>query len=230
MPDSRQILLADDERVLRQSLSARLAEAGYAVRAARDGEEALRLFRAARPDLVLLDVMMPRLSGFEACRRIRETDAEVPVLFLTALEAEADQLRGLGVGADDYIFKTAPDAVLLARIAAALRRVRAAPPDGDFDFGVWRVAARKLEMRLATGARATLTEREVALLRLFAERPGEVFSRDFLVTRFWGADADVTDNALSVAIYGLRAKLGEEGWRVASVRGSGYVCRPPADA
>ncbi len=231
MPTSDQILLADDERVLRQSLSARLAEAGYVVRAARDGEEALRLFRAERPDLVLLDVMMPKLSGLETCRRIRETDADVPILFLTALEAEADQLKGLGVGADDYIFKTVPDAVLLARIAAALRRVRAAPPDGDFDFGAWRIVARKLEMRRATGERAPLKERELALLRLFAEHPGEVFSRDFLVTRFWGTDADITDNALSVSLFNLRAKLGADGRRVEAVRGAGYAYRPaPAGA
>lgn len=227
MPASKlQILLADDERVLRQALTARLSGAGYGVRAARDGEEALALFRAEKPDLVLLDVMMPRLSGYEACRRIRETDADVPILFLTALEAEADQLRGLGVGADDYIFKTAPDAVLLARIAAALRRARAAPPDGDFDFGTWRVEARKLEMRRASGERTPLKERELAILRLLAEHPGEVFSRDFLVTRFWGVDADITDNALSVYLFGLREKLKDEGRALETVRGVGYAYRP----
>ncbi len=219
------ILLADDERVIRQSLTAVLADAGYDVVAVKNGEEALDSFRARRPDLVLLDVMMPKMDGYAACQRIRETDAETPILFLTALDSDSAQIRGLGIGADDYIAKTASTEVLLARLASALRRARPAEPSGDFDFGPWRVQASRLEMtNAADGARVSLSEREVALLRLFATHPGEVFSRDYLVTHFWQAE-DITDNALSAGIHVLRAKLGTVGMCLTGLRGAGYCYR-----
>ena len=217
------ILVADDERAVRSALAGALAESGYSVVQARDGGEAVRLFALERPDLVLLDVMMPRMDGFAACRKIRETDAAVPVLFLTALDDDASQLKGLGTGADDYVAKSAPTAVLLARIAAVLRRSRHAAPSGDFDFGGWRVMASRLEMRRATGERAALGEREIALMRLLAGSPGEVFSRDCLLTRLWGVDADVSDGLLSVTMHKLRAKLGEDGRLIRSLRGAGYT-------
>jgi len=218
-----EILLVDDERAVRRALSAVLAEAGYAVREARGGAEALARFAEARPALVLLDAMMPGMDGFEACRRMREIDAGVPVLFLTALGGEESELRGFGCGADDYVRKAVPSSLLLARVGAALRRARPEAPCGDFSFGSWRVAASKLAMFRGEGGRAALSEREVALLRLFASHPGEVFSRDFLLTRLWGPEADVADNALSVAVYELRSKLGGDAARIRSVRGAGYV-------
>ena len=224
--ERRRILLAEDERVVRLSLSALLSGAGYEVDAVRDGEEAVRRFRADPPDLVLLDVMMPGTDGLAACRRIRETDAATPVVFLTALDSDAAQLRGLGAGADDYVAKSASEEVLLARVAAALRRRDSAAPSGDFDFGSCRVSARNLELRAADGSRVPLKERDVAVLRLFAEHPREAFSRDFLLTRFWPADADITDNALSVYIASLRSRLGEDGRLLESVRGVGYAYRP----
>ena len=223
MKSTPEILLAEDERAVRKSLAAMLSDAGYAVREARDGAAALKLFAESRPDLVLLDVMMPRLDGFETCRRLREIAPDAPVLFLTALGDEESQLRGFGCGADDYIAKTLPASLLLARVAAALRRARREDPSGDFDVGAWRVCAAKLEMRRGASARAALSEREVALLRLFAARPGEVFSRDFLLTRFWGTGSDVSDNALSAAMHALREKLAEDGARLRPVRGVGYV-------
>ena len=230
MGDERKsILLADDERVIRQSLTVVLADAGYDVVAVKNGQEAIDSFRARRPDLVLLDVMMPKMDGYAACQRIRETDAETPILFLTALDSDSAQIRGLGIGADDYIAKTAPTEVLLARLASALRRVRPSAPSGDFDFGPWRVLASRLEMtNAADGACVSLIEREVAALRLFAAHPGEVFSRDHLVTRLWGEE-QVSDNALSVFIHMLREKLGASGGRIESRRGAGYCFRsmPP---
>lgn len=224
--ERRRILLAEDERVVRLSLSALLSGAGYEVDAVRDGEEAVRRFRAAPPDLVLLDVMMPGTDGLAACRRIRETDAATPVLFLTALDSDEAQLRGLGAGADDYVAKSASEEVVLARVAAALRRRDRAAPSGDFDFGSRRVLARSLELRGADGAGVPLKERDVAVLRLFASHPREAFSRDFLLTRFWPADADVTDNALSVYMASLRSRLGEDGRLLEAVRGVGYAYRP----
>lgn len=226
MPTSKpQILLADDERVLRQVLSCVLSDAGYDVIVVKNGAEALMQFRQAKPSLVLLDVMMPKMSGYEVCRRIRETDAETPILFLTALASEIDQLTGLGVGADDYICKTVSDAVLLARIASVLRRASRVTACGDFDFGAGRVDAAGLILRRA-GVATALSERDVAVLRLFAERPGEVFTRDFLLTRFWPDDARPSDGALNVYFFGLREKLGVDGDLLVTVRGVGYVYRP----
>lgn len=224
--ERRRILLAEDDRVIRLSLSSLLSDAGYEVSAARDGEAAVRLFRANPPDLVLLDVMMPGTDGLAACRRIRETDTTTPVMFLTALDSDEAQLRGLGAGADDYVAKSASEKVLLARIAAALRRRDADEPSGDFDFGSRRVSARAFEMRGPDGERVPLKERDVAVLRLFAAHPREALSRDYLLSRIWAADADVTDNALSVYMASLRERLGADGRFLEVVRGVGYAYRP----
>lgn len=220
------IILADDERLIRQSLVGLLEANGYSVRAGKNGEEALRLYQEQRPDLMLLDVMMPKGNGYEICETIRKTDVETPILFLTALDSDVDELKGLGVGADTYISKTVSNEVLLARIAAAIRRHRHDEPTGDFDFADWHVDPSKLSMRQKAGELVALSEREVALLRLFAGRSGEVFSRDFLETKFWGVDFAGGDSALKLTIFRLREKLGRSGALIQSVRGSGYVFRP----
>ena len=221
-----EIIVADDERVIRQSISKLLEDDGHAVRVAKDGEEALRLYRERRPDLMLLDVMMPKRNGYEVCEAIRRTDVDTPVLFLTALDTDVDELKGLGVGADAYISKAVSNEVLLARIAAAMRRHRHDAPTGDFDFADWHVEPAKLSMRRKDGPSVPLSEREVAMLRLFAGHPGEVFSHDFLETKFWGVDFVGGDSALKLAIYRLREKLDTAGDGIRSVRGSGYVFRP----
>ena len=220
------IVLAEDERLIRQSLVGLLEESGYAVRAAGNGEEALRLYRERRPDLLLLDVMMPKGNGYEVCETVRRTDGDTPVLFLTALDSDVDELKGLGAGADAYISKTVSNEVLLARIAAAIRRHRHDEPTGDFDIANWHVEPAKLSMRRKSGETAALNEREVAMLRLFAGHPGEVFARDFLITRFWGVSFDGNDSTLSIAILRLREKLGESAADLKTVRGTGYVWRP----
>ena len=221
------ILLADDERAVRDPLAALLRGAGYDVRTARDGAAALAAFRERTPDLALLDVMMPKMDGFAVCRAIRETDAATPVLFLTALSSDADHLRGLGAGADDYLFKSAPPAILLARVAAALRRASAASASGDFSFGGWRADAARLELHRPSGERLRVSGRELALLRLFAEHPREVLARDWLLDRLWDDARDVSDNLLSVTVCLLREKLGAEGAAIRTVRSAGYAFRPP---
>ena len=120
MPRAADILLADDERALRVFLKEALERRGFSVRCAPDGERALAMYRARRPDLLILDVMMPGMGGCAVCEAVRREDAETPVLFLTALDSEADELRGLGAGADAYVPKTVSEEVLVARIAAAL--------------------------------------------------------------------------------------------------------------
>ena len=224
----RDILLAEDERIVRESIAALLENAGHSVRAARNGVEALASFRERKPDIVILDVMMPKMDGFAVCRAIRETDASTPVLFLTALDADASQVQGLGLGADDYVFKTVPPDVLLARVSAALRRADASEPSGDFDFGGWRVDAARMEARRGTAGRIALKEREIAMLRLFAAHPGEVFMRDWLAENFWASDGGASDNLLNVTVCKLRTKLAPEGRNIETVRGTGYVYRPPA--
>lgn len=222
-----EIIFAEDERTVRRTLSELLTANGYLVRPARNGAEALQLYREARPDLLLLDVMMPELGGYEVCETVRRTDVETPVLFLTALDSEVDELKGLCVGADAYIPKTVSDEVLLARIAAALRRTHAVSPTGDFEFDDWRVDPSKLSMRRAEGdCSVPLSEREVAILRCFAGHPGEVFSRDWLETRFWGTDFAGGESALKLTIFRLREKLGRSGALIRAIRGSGYVFRP----
>jgi DNA-binding response OmpR family regulator len=219
-----EILVVDDERAVRRGVAAILSGAGYIVREAKNGEEALRLFGEARPDLVLLDVMMPKMDGFSVCAAIREVDAAVPVLFLSALGDEESQLKGFGYGADDYIEKTLPAPLFLARVEAALRRTRAAEPSGDFSFGEWRIRAAQRSMRRSTGETAELCDREIALLRLFSSSHGEVLSRDWLVTKLWGSDSGASDNQLSVLVYGLRGKLAAEGRLIRTHRGNGYSC------
>lgn len=224
MPVSADILLVDDERSIRRRLKDVLESRGYAVRVAADGDQALALYGARRPDLLLLDVMMPGTGGIEVCEAVRREDAETPVMFLTALDSEADELRGLGVGADAYIAKTVSEDVLLARIAAVLRR--SGRLSSDFSFGSWHVEPLRLAMRGVDGVEVALSEREVALLRAFADHPGEVFSRDVLLTRFWGLDSSIGESAINVALFKLRGKLGVEGRHIQPVRGVGYVYRP----
>ena len=219
-PDN-EVLVVDDERAIRDALAAELADAGYAVRTARDGTEALRAFTERRPDLVLLDVMMPHMDGFETCRRMREADAATPILFLSALGDDRSQVRGLGHGADDYVQKDCPTSVLLARVAAALRRTERMSCAGDFDFASWRVSSAKMEMRNAAGDLAALSDREIALLRLLASHKGEVLDRRFLQTQL-GMD-NAGDGVLNVAVSNLRKKLGPDADAIRSVRGAGYT-------
>ena len=216
------IIVADDERAARAAVCAVLRDAGHDVREARNGEEALRLYSEERPALLLLDVMMPRLDGWETCRRIRRADGMTPVVFLTALDGEEAMLRGFGLGADDFIRKTASSAELLARISAAMRRAGGSDAVG-FDFGEWRVDASAL--RLSRGdRRVDLTEREVAMLRFFKAHPGEKLTRDFLLTKFWGGDFPGGDGALSMAMVRLRAKLGRSGRMIVTAPRVGYYC------
>lgn len=218
--------MADDERLLLASLSQLLSAAGYRVRTARDGASALRQIAARRPDLVLLDVMMPQMDGFSVCRKIRAADSELPVLFLTACEDEESELTGFGCGADGYLAKTLSQPLFLARVAAALRR-RSPLGTASFAFGSWEVRPLERAMHRA-GSTCSLTEREVALLRLLCEHPREVISRDFLIAHCCSGDA-VSDGALSVAVCTLREKLSDEGARLVTVHGTGYAYRPPEE-
>ena len=225
----QEILLAEDEASIREGLTLLLESEGYVVRAVGDGESVLEEWRTRRPDLLLLDVMMPKRNGFSVCREVRAVDPDLPVLFLTAKADDVDVLRGFDVGADDYMSKTVNQSELLARIAAVLRRSRSAkvsPAAGGFIFGSWRVDVEA--MRLVNGEECrTLTVRELEMLRFFVAHPDEVFSRDYLLTRFWGISFEGGEESLTQAMMRLRAKLGDDGERIRTIHRQGYSYRLP---
>jgi len=219
-----EILVVEDEPGIREGLAELLECEGYKVRQAADGVEALESYRRKRPDLMLLDVVMPKKNGLAVCSEIRACDKEMPILFLTARASEADIVGGFARGADDYMAKTIPSSEKLARIAAVLRRSRWTPSDGDasFVFSGCRVNCITLELEKPIGGRERLTLREVEMLRCFHDHRGEVLSRDFLITRFWGLGFEGTEKTLSVAISRLREKLGTAGASIRTIMGAGY--------
>ena len=224
------VLFAEDDETLREGLQAALESDGHEARACADGEEALAAFAERRPDLLLLDVMMPRRSGFDVCAEVRRRDAAVPILFLTAKSGEADQVIGLGLGADDYVAKPFRVRVLLARVAAALRRARASAPPAaaeTFRIGAAVVDARRFLLSPGAGEPdLPLTVRELGLLRAFAAHPGEVLSRDELLDEVWGVDYVGGPRTLDQHVLQIRKKLGPSARRTETVHRAGYRYRP----
>lgn len=229
-----EILLADDERTFREGLKALLSAEGFSVRTARDGDEVVRKFTERRPDIVVLDVMMPKANGFAACERIRRMDRRVPVVFLTAKDAEADQVRALGLGADDYVSKSAPEALLLARIRRAVERSRelseaALAADavvGDvLRLGRVTVNLSTLEVGGARRAVCSLTKTEADILRILASAHGRHLTTDELIAALRGTGFACEDTMLYVHVANIRRKLGPAAEMLASARGAGYSLR-----
>jgi DNA-binding response OmpR family regulator len=218
------VLVVDDEDDIVALMRDFLEAAGYAVLTATDGPSALVALRREPVDCVLLDVMMPGQTGFETLRRIR-AESDVPVLFLSAKQEESDKLRGLGLGADDYIVKSATPAEVVARIKAVLRRAsraNAAQPDAVLDFGRLTIDVRAREARVA-GEPVPLTAREFELLQILAEHPRQVLTRDQLYERLWGEYGD--RHTLTVHVGRLRDKIEEnpgEPRLIVTVWGVGY--------
>ncbi|MGN0876932.1 MAG: response regulator transcription factor [Kiritimatiellia bacterium] len=225
MNASARILIADDDRHLLAMMSDILVRAGHSVLPVKDGGEAVEAHLRHAPDLIILDVMMPRMSGPAACREIRKTDAEVPILFFTAYPSEENELKGLGVGGDDFIAKAASEEVLLARVSAALRRC-ARSTDGNFLFGYGHVDATAQTFFSPSGA-VRLTEREVLTLREFARHPNEVFSKDGLLTRLKGIDFEGDPRLVDKVIERLRAKLGSSASTIVTIPRQGLAYQPP---
>ena len=224
------ILIADDERVVREGLRELLASEGFSVRTARDGREALAKFDEHHPDLVVLDVMMPKMNGFLACEEIRRRNRAVPVIFLTAKDTEADQVRGLGLGADDYIAKDAGEAVLLARIKRAVERMRVmgeTPEEEVVRIGAVTVDVRTFTVSDDKGVRAWLTQTETKLLKILLQAGGAGVGIDALIDELRGNGFACEDAMLYTHVCRLRRKLGREGRRIVCRRGIGYclVCR-----
>ena len=199
------ILVIEDDAAILFGLRDNLQRAGYAVRSAGDGHQGLELVRTLRPDLVLLDLMLPGLSGHELCRRIRTEGLEMPVIMLTALGEEAQVVRGLNLGADDYVTKPFGIAELMARVAGLLRRRRYGSPE-VVRFGSLEVdrAARKVRRH---GEEVELTPKEYGLLDFFSRKAGRALTREQILDAVWGETAAVTDRSVDRAVTTLRAKI-----------------------
>ena len=220
------VLLVEDEPAQREVLAYNLQAGGYQVRQARDGEEALLLVAEEPPDLILLDWMMPLVSGLEVCRRLK-TRAEtrgIPVIMLSARSEEVDKVRGLDTGADDYVIKPYSVAELMARIKAQLRRVRQASGGVALDWG--GITLDPETHRVTRDGKALkLGPTEFRLLAAFLERPGRVFSREALLDRVWGRDIDLETRTVDVHVGRLRKALCAHGGEdvLRTVRGAGYA-------
>jgi len=225
-----EILIVDDERALREGLKATLMSEGFAVRMARDGEEALKRIAESRPHLVLLDVMMPKMNGFRCCEEIRKRDELLPVVFLTAKDTEADQVRAMGLGGDDYVSKSASDAILLVRINRALARARdldvcAAKKRGDMlEFGSVTVDLRSYTVFSKDGeALAYLTKTEADILRFLSAHRGVLMETDDIITALRGKGYACEDAMLYQHMYAVRRKLGPAGGLLVNKRRVGYA-------
>jgi two-component system phosphate regulon response regulator PhoB len=220
------VLVVEDEPSLLALLHYNLDKEGFAVSEARDGEEALLQLKETRPDAVLLDWMLPRVSGLEVCRQIRRSPAwkDLPVIMLTARGEEADRIRGLDGGADDYVVKPFSPSELVARLRAVIRRARPAPVDQALRF---KDLAMDLGAHRVTrgGAAVHLGPTEFRLLRYLLERPGRVFSREQLLDAVWGREAEVELRTVDVHIRRLRKALNDGGRPdlVRTVRAAGYA-------
>jgi DNA-binding response OmpR family regulator len=229
---ARTILVVDDEPTLRETLVDALEADGFRVVSAADGREALATFRAERPDLVLLDLMLPELSGVEVCRIIR-AESSVPIVMLTAKDSELDKVVGLELGADDYVTKPFSLRELSARIRALFRRSeQAAPTDGPppaVDLG--RVQVDLAGHRLVRdGEELPLKPKAFELLTFLLRHPGQVFTRDQLLERVWGYDYAGETRTVDVHIHWLRSQLEEDPADpkfIHTVRSVGYVFRRP---
>jgi two-component system response regulator RegX3 len=236
MAEAPLILVVDDEESYRDALSVALEREGFRVALAADGQEALDQFEATRPALVLLDVMLPRISGVDVCRELRSR-SRVPIIMVTARSAEIDAVVGLEVGADDYVSKPFRLRELIARVRAALRRsseddtVDTAPQE-VLEVGDVRLDAGRHEV-FVRGEAVALPLKEFELLELLLANAGRVLTRDVLIDRIWGPNYFGDTKTLDVHVKRLRAKVEEDPskpTRVVTIRGVGYRYEKPRHA
>ena len=227
------ILVVDDDRAVRDSLRRSLTFNGYTVELAVDGLDALEKVAAARPDALVLDVMMPRLDGLEVCRRLRSTGDDLPILVLTARDSVSERVAGLDAGADDYLPKPFALEELLARMRALLRR-RAAPEEASDSRALTfsDLSLDPVTREVTRGDRSiSLTRTEFSLLEMLIANPRRVLTRSRILEEVWGFDFPTSGNALEVYVGYLRRKTEAEGEPrlIHTVRGVGYVLRetPP---
>ena len=226
---AKTVLIVDDEPDIRDLLAYNLTKEGFAVETAANGKEALAKLEQATVDLVVLDIMMPEMDGFETCRAIRANSktSNLPVLFLTARAAEVDQIVSLELGADDYVQKPVSPRILIARVKSLLRRFdrteklpkeasqeKIVSPGLEIDRSSYKVFVDKKE--------TFFPRKEFELLHFLAAHPGRIFKREALLDEVWGHDAYVVERTVDVHIFKVREKLGNYGKRIETVKGVGY--------
>lgn len=221
------ILIVDDDQNIINMLNRALTFEGYQVCSANNGETALQMIDQVNPDLIILDIMMPKLNGWEVCQSIRKTNTKLPVIMLTAKDEIENRIKGLDTGADDYVVKPFNLEELLARVRAHIRRYRAENEGkSSFMFGelILNLDSRKAwrNQRLLA-----LKGKEFDLLTLFMTHPKQVLSKEQIIEQVWGLDYDRESNVIEVYIAALRQKLEENGEKrlIETIRGIGYVLR-----
>lgn len=221
----KHILIVEDEPDIQELLCAYLQDAGYGTAAAGDGVVALELFQSRPFDLVLLDLMLPKIDGFGVCELIRR-QSQVPILMLTALDGEGEQLRGFRLNIDDYVTKPFSMPVLLEKIRVILRRSGGTVEDGPLRYRDLSLDLDAREVRLE-GRTLELTAREFELLHTFLSAPGRVFTREMLLSKLWGYDFFGDERVVDSHIKNLRRKLGRD--YIETVRGVGYRAAKEAE-
>ena len=225
----KRILVVDDEPNIVALLRLYLEKEGFEVIAARDGDEALTLHLRHDPDLVVLDLMLPKQDGFDVCREIRRR-GDTPVLMLTARADDVDSIVGLELGADDYVTKPFNPRALVARVKAILRRsARSGSAARPIEVGSLRIDGRRREA-IVGDRRLELRAREFDLLAALARDPGVVLTRDVLLEDVWGTDFPGETRTVDVHVAELRKHLGDDGPPIETVRGVGYRLVPPGRA
>ena len=224
------ILLVEDEKHIADALVFNFGLQQYQTDLAQTGEQALELFKNTPFDLIVLDVMLPGIDGFEVAKTIRQKDGRIPILMLTALSADADRIAGLECGVDDYLIKPFVLKELMLRIAGLLRRSRwyAPPPDKPFQFGIATIDPEALTAAVGNKRRA-LTRIEVDLMRYFVAHPDRLISREELLSKVWGYEPDTATRTVDTFILRVRKIIEPEPTRpvyLTSVRGGGYLFRP----
>ncbi|AIE86548.1 response regulator transcription factor [Fimbriimonas ginsengisoli] len=217
------LLIIDDEPTIVETIETKFRREGYTTFTADSAEEGMRLFRRVKPDLVILDIMLPQRSGFDFCRAVRK-ESSTPILMVSARGDETDRIKGLELGADDYVVKPFNLSELVARVKAILRRATGEPVREVIERGNLRIDPRSHEAWLE-GETLTLSPKEFALLYFLASNPGHVFSRETLLDRVWGRDAFVSARTVDVHVRWLRTRIEsapDEPVRILTVRGVGY--------
>lgn len=220
-PMSKKILIADDEPDILEIISYNLGKEGYLVITAKDGDDALIKAKANNPDLIILDIMMPKKNGVQVCEMLRAQQdfKDTLIIFLTALSDESSHIKGLETGADDYITKPISPKVLLSKVNALFRRIR--PEDGEAVISIGDLEIDPVKFEVTIGSnKVVFAKKEFELLYMLASKPGRVFLRNEILNQVWGNDVIVGDRTIDVHIRKVRQKLGID--CITTVKGVGY--------